>query len=195
MNIRKALPTEARQIARLIMVAMNYECCQFFAGEAHTLTDFEDLMTVLVERTDSQYSYTNTLVASPDASEAMGEASVAGICVSYDGAALHRLRTTFIEEAKVRFGRDFSGMDDETQAGELYIDSLCVSPAHRGQGLASHLIAATIDKARTMGLPAVGLLVDKGNPAAERLYLRLGFVYQGDACWGGHPMRHLQYHI
>ena len=43
-----------------------------------------------------------------------------------------------------------------------------------------------------MGLPAVGLLVDKGNPLAEKLYARVGFGYVDDNEWGGHPMRHLQ---
>ena len=54
---------QAREIARLIMVAMNHDCCRYFAGPHHTLEDFEDLMTALCEREDSQYSYRNTLVA------------------------------------------------------------------------------------------------------------------------------------
>jgi len=41
----------------------------------------------------------------------------------------------------------------------------------------------------------VGLLVDQGNPKAEKLYQRLGFRYVGDAEWGGHAMRHLQYPV
>ena len=46
-----------------------------------------------------------------------------------------------------------------------------------------------------MGLPAVGLLVDKGNPKAEKLYTRIGFKYVGDSSWGGHEMKHLQYAV
>ena len=38
-----------------------------------------------------------------------------------------------------------------------------------------------------------GLLVDKGNPKAEKLYIRVGFEYSNDATWGGHPMKHLVY--
>ena len=183
-RIENALPTQAAIIATFIMEAMNHECCQYFAGPRHTTDDFHRLMKSLVERTDSQYSYTNTLVA-------LDGTEVVGCCVSYDGARLHRLRQAFIAGAQAAFGMDHSGMDDETRAGELYIDSLAVAASHRGQGIATSLLEATCRKARRMNLPA-GLLVDQGNPAAERLYARLGFEYVNDAEWGSHPMRHLQ---
>lgn len=86
-------------------------------------------------------------------------------------------------------------MDDETQAGEVYLDSLAVMPDHRGKGIATSLLRAMIEKAAKEGHPAVGLLVDKGNPNAERLYLHVGFEYANDSSWGGHPMRHLVYRI
>ena len=70
-----------------------------------------------------------------------------------------------------------------------------MKPEYRGKGIASQLIEATIDKARTLGLPAVGLLVDKGNPKAEKLYSRIGFVHVDDSAWGGHAMKHMQYKL
>ena len=173
-------------IAEMIMEAMNYECCQWFAGPQHTLDDFFNLMKKLVERTDSQYSYLNTLVAiTPDN-------KVVGVCVSYDGSLLRTLRKAFIEGAKAAFGRDFSDMPDETDAGELYIDSLCVSKEHRGKGIAKLLLRATIEKGKRMNLPT-GLLVDTNNPKAEALYNAVGFVYKDDNQWGGHSMRHMVY--
>lgn len=185
MNIRNANPYEARQIARLIMTAMSYDCCRYFTGPDHTLQEFEDMMTQLVAGDCRQYSFRNTLVAA----DAAG--GVAGISVSYDGARLHCLRRAFTEVAREAFGRDFSAMDDETQPGELYIDSLAVRPEWRHRGVATALLQATIAKARRLQLPAVGLLVDQGNPAAEQLYRSVGFGYANDAAWGGHPMRHL----
>jgi ribosomal protein S18 acetylase RimI-like enzyme len=82
-------------------------------------------------------------------------------------------------------------MDDETQAGELYLDSLAVLPGYRRQGIAKLLIKVTKERANSMGIPYVGLLVDKGNPSGEALYSSVGFRYANDSMWGGHQMKHL----
>lgn len=183
-TLAPAQPHQAADIATLIMLAMNHDCCRHFAGPHHTLTEFHELMTCLVRRTDSQYSYRHTLVALTD------DGTVAGICVSYEGKDLRRLRRAFVAAALAAFGRDFSAMPDETGPGELYIDSLAVDPRFQGQGIASALLRTVIG--RHAATQPVGLLVDAGNPSAERLYTRLGFRQVGNAMWGGHPMKHLQ---
>lgn len=176
---------QAAEIASLIMEAMDYDCCQIFAGEAHTLDDFHRMMTELVEMDDSQYSYRNTLVA-------MVDGQLAGCLVGYDGKDLRRLRERFIEKAAEYLGRDFSHMDDETQAGEYYLDSLCVKSAFRKRGLATRLIKEAIKR---HGNQPVGLLVDHTHPWAERLYRALGFEFVNETEWGGHAMNHLQYPV
>ncbi len=183
-TIREATQSQAPAIARLIMTAMTDDCCLFFCGHDHGLDDFYRMMTLLVERDDSQYSYRNTLVA-------MDGDHLAGIAVSYDGALLHTLRQPFIDTARQLLDKDHSGMDDETQPGELYLDSLAVDPPYRRQGVATRLLLATRDRARRLGLPCVGLLVDQGNPVGEALYASVGFRFVNDTLWGGHPMRHL----
>ena len=187
MEIQNAQDFQALSIARLIMQAMNYDCCRYFTGPDHTLDDFERVMTSLVLSDKSQYSYLNTLVAIDD------DGGLCGACVSYDGARLYELRQAFVDAAKENFGRDFSAMQPETQAGELYIDSLAVPEHCRGRGIATALLRATVEKARRMGLPAAGLLVDKGNPKAEKLYTRLGFKTVNETMWGDHEMKHMQY--
>jgi len=183
-EIREATKNQAAEIASLIMMAMTDDCCLYFCGEDYGLDDFRKMMTLLVKREDSQYSYKNTLVA-------LDGERVVGISVCYDGGKLHQLRQAFIEFAKVYIGKDHSDMDDETQAGELYLDSLAVLPEYRHRGIAKQLIGATKERAESMGLPCVGLLVDKGNPAGEALYSSVGFQYANDNVWGGHPMKHL----
>ena len=183
-EIQEATKTQASAIAKLIMMAMTDDCCLYFCGEGHGLEDFRRMMTMLVEREDSQYSYKNTLVA-------LDGEEVVGISVSYDGGRLHELRCAFIEAAKEHLGKNHSGMDDETQAGELYLDSLAVLPEYRRQGIARALLLATKERAGKMGLPCVGLLVDNENTDGEALYSSVGFQYVGDKRWGGHPMKHM----
>lgn len=183
-TIKKAIRGQALEIAQLIMMAMTDDCCLHFCGEGFGLKDFLRLMTLLVEREDSQYSYKNTYVACD------GD-KVVGISVSYDGARLHELRRPFFELSKEYIGRDNSGMDDETQAGELYLDSLAVLPEYRRQGIAGRLVKATKERADELNIPNVGLLVDKTNPVGESFYASVGFRYSNDSHWGGHEMRHL----
>ncbi len=183
-EIRPATIDMAPDIAKLIMIAMTDDCCLHFCGDGFGLNDFRRMMTMLVTGPNTQYSYKNTLVA-------VNNNQVVGIAVSYDGGQLHQLRKAFIEHAITYIGKDHSDMDDETQAGELYLDSLAVLPDYRRMGIARRLISATKSRADELGLPCVGLLVDQGNPAGEALYKATGFHYVGDSVWGGHPMRHL----
>lgn len=140
-------------------------------------------MTSLVEMEDSQYSYRNTLVALVDG-------RLAGCLVGYDGKDLQRLRKRLIEKAAEYLEQDFSDMDDETQAGEYYLDSLCVKKEFRKRGLATRLIKEAIKR---HGSQPVGLLVDHTHPWAERLYRAIGFEFVNETTWGGHAMNHLQY--
>ncbi|MBR1882672.1 MAG: GNAT family N-acetyltransferase [Muribaculaceae bacterium] len=182
--IQAATSEQASHIARLIMMAMSDDCCRYFCGSRHTLDDFYAMMTRLVLRDDSQYSYRNTLVA-------LDGNQVVGAAVAYDGAELHTLRRAFVAMAHEYLDMDLSHMGDETQPGELYLDSLAVLPEYRHRGIAARLLETTKERARVMRLPAVGLLVDQDNPGARSLYEAAGFHYVNDNTWGGHLMRHL----
>ena len=91
-EIREATKPQAAEIASLIMMAMTDDCCLYFCGDGHGLEDFRSMMTMLVEREDSQYSYRNTLIA-------MDGDKVVGISVSYDGAVLPEYRRQGIASA------------------------------------------------------------------------------------------------
>lgn len=192
MTIIPATPAHAADIAQLIMMAMSDDCCQTLAGSNNTLDDFYQMMVNLVLMDDSQYSWRNTLVAVDDEATNgdVEYAPIAGVIVGYDGGDLHRLRRRFLDAAQQFLKMDHSQMDDETEPGEFYVDSLAVYPEYRGRGIASALLLKMAHRAAADGLP-LALLVDKGNPSAERLYTSLGFVYANDAMWGGHEMKHL----
>lgn len=184
--LREGRRDDAAAVASLIMEAMSEECCRHFYGEKHSGEEFHSLLTSLVERDDTQYSYRNTICATD------GDGRVVGIMVSYDGAQLHQLRQPFIDEVKKRFGRDFSDMPDETEAGELYLDSAAVVSDMRRRGIAQRLFKAADERAKRLGIKKVGLLVDRANPNAEILYRKIGFEHVNDRDWGGHTLKHMQ---
>ncbi|NPD91527.1 GNAT family N-acetyltransferase [Xylanibacter muris] len=185
-SFRNGQIEDAQQIAQVIITAMTEECCKHFYGENHSLEEFHSLMVRLVSRTDTQYSYKNTICAID------ADKNIAGAIVSYDGGKLLELRRVFTDSIKEVFGRDFSNMEEETQAGELYLDSLAVFPEYRGQGIAKELLKRAHAKAKETGIGISGLLVDCNNPNAERLYRSVGFIQVGEKIWGGHKMKHLQ---
>ncbi|MGN1263141.1 MAG: GNAT family N-acetyltransferase [Prevotella sp.] len=188
-SLRQGKMEDAPQIARMIVMAMTDECCRHFYGDNHSADDFLRLITRLASSRNTQYSYENTICATDGNNP---DSRIVGISVSYDGARLLELRKAFLDGALSAFGIDHSGMSAETSAGELYLDSLAVLPEYRGKGIATMLLNATAEKARRLGCGPLGLLVDEGNPRAERLYTAVGFKHVGNNDWGGHAMKHLQ---
>ncbi len=187
MNVRiiPAKAEHAPMIGRVVTMAIGHELAEQLAGPEHTVDDVVVLFSSLAARTDSQYSYLNSLVAVDD------EGNVAGVVVSYDGAELHRLRMAFMEEAGEAIGLVFDGEpEDETGPEEFYLDSLGVFPEYRGHGIASRLIEAAGCRAAKAGKP-LGLLVSKHNPNARRLYDSLGFMPDGERPFAGEMMTHL----
>jgi GNAT superfamily N-acetyltransferase len=57
-----------------------------------------------------------------------------------------------------------------------WLEDMVVRPGQRGSGLGSRLLASAIDHAQAHGFLRVTLLTDKINQAAQRFYVRHGFV-------------------
>lgn len=173
-TIREATPSDSMIIATAVCMAVDYDT-------SHPIYPvFEELARYDI----SQYSWRNALIAEVD-----GQA--AGAIVGYDGAMLERLREPIFPLLAKHLGSSRS-IEDETEAGEFYLDSVAVLPHYRGMGIGKMLIAALCKRAFAEGHLRVGLIVDLDNPHAERLYTSLGFEYVGDKRFLGHPMHHLQ---
>lgn len=165
----------------MVVEAIGPELAAEFAA-GRPVSEVVDLFSSLAAREDSQYSYRNALKAVADNGAPMG------FIVAYDGAHLHQLRRAFFEETRRRLGYDMEGrMADETDAGEFYLDSLAVFPEYRGQGVASALIEAMAGRA----FKPLGLLCDKTNARARRLYESLGFRCVGNRPFAGEVMDHM----
>ncbi len=188
MQIIEARKEHARAIGEAIVMAITPELVlESFNhhGTDHTVEEYITLFATLAAREDSQYSYRNSLVAIEDN-------EVVGVIVGYDGAHLHELRQAFIDLASSEYGIRFDGdFPDETEPGEFYLDTLAVASKARGKGVGSALLRAMTERAHSIGKPA-GLLVDKKNERARRLYASLGFRPVGDRFFIGELMTHMQ---
>lgn len=189
-TIEDARPEDAPVIGLAIMEAIGPEIAADLASDKLTLQELHELFTRLAAREDSQYSYKNSRIARTE------DGCVAGVCVSYDGADLKRLRRPFFLEAIRNLGwklseKEMEEFPAETEADEYYLDSLMTIPEFRGKGIARALILDAKAKAEKSGKP-LGLLCERDNTNARRLYDSVGFIEIGKRPFAGTTMNHLQ---
>ena len=171
-TIRQAKVDDAASIAEGI-----YEAFLLPGSEMENDPSFHqqwiDALTAICAQTDTQYSYTNTLVA-----EADGE--IAGIMIAVDGAIYRYQRERMFPQLKMLFdkvfGQGWEEMEDEAQTGELYVDSIAVFPAYRHRGIGTSMLLHAQQRAKELNIPLVTLAVEPTN-AAKKLYHELGFSY------------------
>ncbi len=178
-EIRQATAMDSRIIAEAFTMALGEDVTKEFCGE-----DYIPVLEEIVKQEDTQYSYRNAFIAESD-----GKA--VGAIIGYDGKLLKPLRAKTLDIIH-KYNPKLEVTEDETEAGEFYLDSIGVIPGHRGEGIGRKLLLAMRDRAFAQGFDRVGLLVDFNNPDAERLYRSLGFEPVGTKDFFGHKMKHLQ---
>ncbi len=182
MIIRAANITDAVSIARLFIQPMGVLAGKF--SGSNNPKDAVSLFTRFIAQQANQYSFENILVYEDD----MG---VRGFICGYDGALLHTLREPFITYISIYNG--FAGLlEDETQPGEFYLDTVSVHPDLQGRGVGSQLIRALFKRSLSKGFNRVGLLVEPTNASAIRLYKKLGFELLQQRKFMGGDYLHLQ---
>ena len=180
---RKAKPEDAASIAYCIFLAME-DIAYAFIGERSAEKALHWLDT-MVRMEANQYSYENCWVA-------VADEEIVAAAVVYDGGCLDELRVPVANQIREMFGRDFNP-ENETQAGEYYIDSVGVHTDRQGEGIGSQLFRFLINTYVHERNETLGLLVDKDNPKAKNLYLKLGFDLVGEKTLAGKELEHMQY--
>lgn len=181
MILRKALIKDSEAIATLLMLATGEVIYKFIGNKDYFLA--KNFLLHFVKSENNQYSYQNCFVA-------VNEGEIVGAVLVYDGAKLEELRKPVLEYIHRHYDAGLI-VKDETQAGEFYIDSLAVAPNQQGKGIGSQLIEFLVNKISARG-KTLGLLVDKKNPDAKKLYLKLGFKQVSEKELMGISLEHLQ---
>ncbi len=183
MLIRKARQEESGMITPFLLLAME-EIVYGFIGEDSRENAIRFLDSLTREK-DNQYSYKNCWVVA-------SENKIVAAAIVYDGGKLKELREPVGRRIQQMFGRDFNP-EDESQDGEYYVDCVGVDPDQQGRGIGSALLRFLIDEYVHKQNGTLGLLVDKENPGAKKLYEKLGFIIVGEKRLMGKTMEHLQF--
>lgn len=120
---------------------------------------------------------------------------VAGTLTAYDGGTLKALRAPFLKYIEEEYGIGNFHPEEETEGGELYIDTVFVNSHFQGLGIGTKLIKACFEKAEQLHYDRVGLIVDLENPQAQKLYERLDFKRVKIRQFMGGEYTHMQYFL
>ncbi len=182
-NIRPAHPEDFKQVAPLIVQAMEDLACIF--ANTNDPQKAIPLFEHFFQQPANQYSFANTLVYEENG-------KIAGSITAYDGALLSLYREPFLKYIAINYKVKNLILENETLKGELYIDTLSVYPQHQRKGIGSKLLRAIEERAQKNGHSKLGLLVDLKNPSAKKLYSALGFETVGKKQLGTSVYEHLQ---
>ena len=162
-TLRRAKVTDARFIAENVLRALHIH----ETDDSHI-----EHLAGISRRDDTLYSWRNSTIA-------LYDGVPAGLMVAYDGARYRQMRDVTFPMIRMYVGDDYSQMDDESCAGEYYLDSLAVLPEFRCKGIASALIKEMFRQRDEVGIPLATIAVDPENETAYRLYTRNGFRRDG----------------
>ena len=162
-TLRRGSPADARFIAENVLRALHID----EAEDEH----IEHLASIC-RREDTLYSWRNATIA-------LYDGVPAGMMVAYNGARYRRMRDITFPMILRYVGDNYQNMDDETCAGEFYLDSLAVLPEFCRKGIATALLQEMFRLRNEAGIPLATIAVDPENDTAYRLYCRNGFHHDG----------------
>lgn len=90
-------------------------------------------------------------------------------------ASLGRVWIIVVEEGLVGYIVLTFGYSLEYRGRDCFIDELFIAAEHRSSGVGTAVIGLVVDAARTLGLHAIHLEVDRENDHAQALYRKTGF--------------------
>src|ERR1700756_1778400 len=170
--IRPAVSEDAPQAAPLILEAIG--SITFVLTGTKVLAEAMSILENFFQQEGNRLSYKNTLVIE-DSETNVGDGTIVGVAISYDGTVARELDEPLEEAAKLQSGFSDYSIPTEAEPDEYYLDTVSVNRNCQGRGFGRQLIEAVCEQGRRVSRDCVGLLVDVTNPDAKRLYERLQF--------------------
>jgi ribosomal protein S18 acetylase RimI-like enzyme len=176
-HVRGACPSDAQHVARLVLAsAPDFLPAVFGPGIPRALEEMA--------------AGRGTLFSHQHAWVAEGSDGVLGMLLGYLGAVkgpqdprtglvlLGQLRAQMIRRLPALL--TMQSTIGHIGKDEYYVSNVAVYPQFRGRGIGSLLMGRAREEAVRAGASAVVLDVETDNPAAQRLYERLGFRAAGE---------------
>jgi ribosomal protein S18 acetylase RimI-like enzyme len=164
-HIRKAAPSDATIAVPLIIDAIG-NIAEQMTGETEPKAVEKELIG-LFKCEGNRHTYLNTVVAQIDG-------SVAGVMVLYSGKQAIALDANLVHWLRSKTGEQID-IPPEAHIDEFYIDTVCVHPDFRGQGMGTLLLEHAEKIAQEAGFDKLTLNVEEEKEAAIRLYERIGY--------------------
>lgn len=164
-HIRKARPEDAEIAIPLIIDAIG-DIAEQMTGEKDAEAVTEQLIH-LFQKEDNRHSYLNTVIAEQ-------QDGITGVMVLYSGTDAIEMDANLVTWLRTKTGEPIV-IPPEARKDEFYIDTVCVNPEFRGQGIGSILLKHAEEVARQEGFSKAALNVELEKEAAIRLYERIGY--------------------
>lgn len=181
LSIRPALPEDADFAVPLIIEAIGAIACRL-TGEQQEENIIQTLI-ILFKQETNRHSYLYTWIAEQ-------KGVPAGVLVLYDGQKGEEL-DAFLSIWLKENGSSVSFLDKEAYSDEWYIDTICVHPAFRGQGIGTILLDHAEKTAKQHGSQKLALNVEIEKKRAQMLYERKGFKVTEPWTIIGEPFLHM----
>jgi len=165
-DVQQGFPSELRSSAAELFDAA------FGAKLSLAIPDPISRMAVLKEGLQPEYSF--VAVSSGEMAGIAGFKTAQGSLTG--GISFRVLKEEIGYWGAIRAVLVLALMERKQVAGQLLMDGIGVSPKMRGRGIGTILLHSLLEYAKQEGYRSVRLDVIDTNPAARRLYERVGFV-------------------
>ena len=150
------------------------------------LPELKEILRESMLQEDFRYHYSKGIVCERNN-------AVAGFIYGYKGENERNLDRSFKELLREKnYDQKINlSFDQETKAGEWYIDMVFTQANFRKQGVATELLASLPKIAKEAGEPMIALNCDLVNDKARKVYEKQGFQKESEVTIVGHVYDHM----